>query len=113
MTEGKVLLLALLLLTACASPSITGESAHALVSTRGALLLDVRTPAEFASGHLEGATNISVQDLEAQLATLPARKDQDIIVYCRSGARSARASTMLKNAGFSKVHDLGAMSNWK
>lgn len=96
----------------CATPSVSGEQAQKLVSQHGALLLDVRTPDEFNAGHIEGAMNVPVQVLDAQLATLPAKKDQDIVVYCRSGMRSAKARSKLKAAGFTKVHDLGAMSNW-
>lgn len=99
--------------SACASPTVTGEAAHELVAKQGAFLLDVRTPAEFSEGHIDGATNIPVQELEARLASIPAKKDQDVVVYCRSGARSAKAAGMLKAAGFTKVHDLGGMSNWK
>lgn len=102
-----------LALGACAAPTISGEAAHQLVQKQGALLLDVRTPEEFAEGHVDGAVNVPVQELEAKLASLPARKDQDVVVYCRSGVRSARASGILKSAGFSRVHDLGAMSNWR
>jgi phage shock protein E len=91
---------------------ITGTQAKALVRTQKALLLDVRTAEEFAEGHLEGAINIPVQVLEVKLSSLPAKKDQDIVVYCRSGRRSATAKAILEKAGFTKVHDLGAMANW-
>ncbi|MFO0594064.1 MAG: rhodanese-like domain-containing protein [Myxococcaceae bacterium] len=97
---------------ACAAPNISGEQAHALVK-QGAFLLDVRTPEEFAEGHIDGATNVPVQELEAKLASLNLKKDRDVVVYCRSGKRSARASEILKAAGFAKVFDLGGMSNWK
>lgn len=113
MSRLLIVLLAVFSLTACAAPTITGEAAHALVQKQGAVLLDVRTPEEFAEGHVDGAINVPVQVLEAKLASLPAKKDQDVVVYCRSGVRSARASGILKTAGFMKVHDLGAMSNWK
>ncbi len=95
-----------------ATPTVTGEAAHELVK-QGALLLDVRTPQEFQGGHLDGAVNVPVQELEAKLATLPAKMDQPIVVYCRSGHRSANAAELLKKAGYTKVQDLGAMSNWK
>jgi phage shock protein E len=100
-------------LGACAAPNISGEAARELVQKQGALLLDVRTPAEFAAGHVDGALNVPVQELETALASLPATKDQAIVVYCRSGARSARASGLLKQAGFTRVHDLGGMANWR
>jgi phage shock protein E len=77
----------------------------------GATLLDVRTPAEFADGHLPGAVNIPVQDLQRRMGELTS-KEQPIVVYCRSGNRSAQASQLLKGKGYTAVHDLGAMSNW-
>lgn len=91
---------------------ISGEQARALVKD-GAFLLDVRTPEEFAQGHVEGATNIPVQVLAERLSSLPAKKDQPTVVYCHSGRRSAKAVKLLEQAGYTKVHDLGAMSNWK
>lgn len=99
--------------SACATPSISGEAAKNLVTQKGAFLLDVRTPEEFKEGHVAGATNIPVQVLESRMAELSDKKDVDIVVYCRSGMRSAKAAAMLKEKGFTKVHDLGGMSNWK
>ena len=61
---------------------VTSEDAHQLVK-QGALLLDVRTAGEFSSGHLEGAVNIPVQELEARVSSLPVKKDAPIVVYCR------------------------------
>src|SRR5690606_10226025 len=75
----------------------------------GALLLDVRTPGEFADGHVAGALNIPVQELEARVAELdPARS---VVVYCRSGNRSGTAASMLRARGF-EVTDIGPMSAW-
>jgi len=75
----------------------------------GALLLDVRTPGEFADGHVQGALNVPVQVLESRIAELdPARP---VVVYCRSGNRSATAARMLRDRGFT-VTDVGAMSDW-
>jgi len=77
----------------------------------GAKLVDVRTPQEFAAGHIEGAINIPVQELDARLAEF-GPKDGVVVVYCRSGARSATAKSRLEAAGYKTVHNLGAMSNW-
>lgn len=87
-----------------------GTDARTLVAN-GARLVDVRTTSEFASGHLEGAVNVPVQDLERRLAELEPR-DRPIVLYCRSGNRSARAARVLRDAGFTAVHDLGPMSAW-
>jgi phage shock protein E len=92
-------------------PTITGAQARALVKD-GAVLVDVRTPQEFAQGHVEGALNLPVAELPSLLARLPA-KDRPIVVYCQSGRRSAAARKTLEEAGYSKVSDLGAMSNWR
>lgn len=74
-------------------------------------LLDVRTPEEFASGHLEGAANINVQELQSRLSEIP--RDQPVVLYCRSGNRSAQAAQMLQAAGFTGVYDLGGIIAWE
>ena len=76
----------------------------------GALLLDVRTPEEFRDRHLEGAVNIPVQELAARVSELGA-KERAVVVYCRSGARSASAATLMKGAGY-EVLDIGGIGNW-
>jgi len=78
---------------------------------RGATILDVRSPAEFASGHVDGAVNIPVDVLGSRLAQL-GPKTRPVVLYCRSGARSAAAASMLKQAGYSEIADVGAMSNF-
>jgi phage shock protein E len=74
------------------------------------LLLDVRTPAEFGEGHIPGAVNIAVHELGARLPEL-GPKQRPIVVYCRSGARSASATQLMRRAGYD-VLDIGAMGNW-
>jgi phage shock protein E len=108
----NILVVSCLFIAACAHPTVTGEAAQGLVK-EGAFLLDVRSPGEFAEGHLAGAVNVPVQELEATLASLPTDRNRQIVVYCRSGMRSSRARNVLLKAGFSKVDDLGGMSNWK
>lgn len=90
--------------------SISGAQARELVS-RGALLVDVRSPEEFDTGHIEGAINIPVGELPQRLTEL-GDKDEPIVLYCRSGARSARALSLLQRQGFTAVSNLGAMSRW-
>lgn len=93
-----------------AGSDITGEEARVLVAD-GAVLLDVRTSTEYAAGHIAGAVNISVAGLATQLDAVGPR-DRPVVVYCRSGKRSARAKRVLREAGFSEVYDLGAMRRW-
>ena len=61
------------------------------------LLIDVRTPAEFASGHIVGALNIAVETLSNRLSEVP--KDKPVIVDCHSGNRSAQAASIMSGAG--------------
>jgi len=75
----------------------------------GAILLDVRTVGEHQSGHVEGSLNIPVQELEGRIPELDA--DRKVVVYCRSGGRSASAARLLRARGF-EVHDMGPMSAW-
>ena len=89
---------------------VTGSDARRLVES-GARLVDVRTPEEFAAGHISGAVNIPVQELDRRMGELEP-KEGAVVVYCRSGNRSASAARVLKSAGYAKVHDLGAMSGW-
>jgi phage shock protein E len=72
---------------------------------KGAQLLDVRTPMEFAQGALPGALNIPVQILHGAIDRLD--PDTPVLVYCRSGHRSAHATRWLQSVGFKKVIDLG------
>jgi len=73
-------------------------------------LLDVRSPDEYAGGHLEGALNVPLQELGARLTEL-GPKGRPVKVYCRSGRRSAIAAQLLRDAGFSSVKDLGGFSD--
>lgn len=87
--------------------AVVEEARRAL--DRGAVLIDVRSPAEFASGHIEGARNIPVDELPGRLSDLGTAREA--IVYCRSGLRSASAARALRGAGLT-VHDVGPMSAW-
>jgi rhodanese-related sulfurtransferase len=74
------------------------------------VLVDVRTPEEFASGHVPGAINISLQSLPQRMQELP--KDQPIVLYCRSGNRSHTATQLLARAGYTNLYDLGGIIAW-
>ena len=73
-------------------------------------LLDVRTPEEFATGHIHGAVNIPIDVLGNHLSEVPT--DQPIVVYCRSGNRSAQASQILAQAGYTNIYDMGGLNDW-
>jgi len=67
------------------------------------VVLDVRTPAEFAAGHVPGARNVSHDLLASRLGELDALRDQDVVLYCRSGRRVLLAEDVLRKAGFTKL----------
>jgi rhodanese-related sulfurtransferase len=69
----------------------------------GVVVLDVRTPDEFAAGHVPGARNVSHDQLAARLGELDALRDKDVVLYCRSGRRTALAEDVLRKAGFTKL----------
>lgn len=74
------------------------------------VLLDVRTPQEFASGHIPGAINISIDELAGRLSEVP--QDKPVVLYCRSGNRSNQAAQLLDRAGYTQIYDLGGIVNW-
>ena len=71
----------------------------------GAQIIDVRTPAEFKSGHIRGAVNIPLQTISSQLGRI--KRDKPVITCCASGMRSASAKSILKSNGFEEVHNGG------
>ena len=74
-------------------------------------MVDVRTPEEFASGHVPGAINIPFDELPRRAAEIgpPATP---VVLYCRSGRRSGIAVDALQKAGFSKLYDLKSVTAW-
>ena len=74
------------------------------------VVLDVRTAAEFAAGHVPGARNVSHDELPARLAELASMKDKQVVLYCRSGRRTAIAANLLHGAGFN--HLLHLEGDW-
>jgi rhodanese-related sulfurtransferase len=82
--------------------------AHELV-TAGAWLIDVRSPAEFARGHLAGARNVPLEQVAELARTAGGR---ELICYCQSGMRSRRAVRELRRQGLATAHDLGAMARY-
>ncbi len=77
-------------------------------------LVDVRTPEEYAEGHIKHAKNINVFDDNFIALMSELDKEKPVYVYCRKGGRSAKASAKLQEAGFTKIYDLdGGFSEWK
>ncbi len=90
--------------------NISSAEARALVRD-GARLVDVRSPGEFAAGHIDGALNLPVAEIVHRVGEI-GPPDKPVVLYCASGVRSAAAARMLKSKGFADVRNLGAMSRW-
>ena len=112
-----VVCLCLFFLIACSSgsgSSINYVQAKEKIINEQAILVDVRTVDEYNEGHIAGAVVLPLDEIDSDSAKDKiGDKNQVIIVYCRSGKRSAEALKKLNSLGYQKVFDLGAMSNWK
>ena len=78
----------------------------------GYVILDVRTAEEYRDGHIPEAINLPVDEVTAQASSLLKDQDQLILVYCRSGNRSKRASQALTDLGYSNVKEFGGINTW-
>lgn len=92
--------------------TITPEQAKGLIDAGGVVILDVRQPDEYAAGHIRGAVLLPVGEIEAQAATVLPDKNTKILVYCRSGNRSAVAAAALQTLGYTDVNDFGGIIDW-
>ena len=117
----RLVVLALVALAAIVIAGCGGSSTTSAVQKVGAskavgmldsrVVIDVRTPTEFAAGHIAGAQNIDVEaaDFASRIASLD--KKASYLVYCRSGRRSAIAADQMAAAGFTDIVDGGAMAD--
>lgn len=87
--------------------TLNADEFAAAMEEPGTVVVDVRTPAEFASGHIEGAVNIDVSaaDFTTRIDTLA--REVPYAVYCRSGNRSGTALQLMDDAGFTQAYHLG------
>lgn len=97
-------------------PDGDSKLAHRLVEEQGALLLDVRTPAEFAEHHLQNSLLIPHDEIGRRIAeVLEAQggdKDKPIVVFCRRGGRAQTAKSVLLANGFTQITNLGGIDAW-
>ena len=78
-------------------------------NTANAVLLDVRSPQEYREGHIPGSQNVPLQQLD-KVEEVTENKDTVLYVYCRSGARSRQAVSLLKHMGYTNVHNIGGIA---
>lgn len=113
-------LLLLVIVTSCKESEktnlqlVTAEEMESILEIEGVQLIDVRTPEEFAEGFIEGAQNIDFYSDTFDKDILKLDKTKPVVLYCKSGGRSAKCSEKLIEAGFVKVYDLdGGITQWK
>ena len=114
-------LLAALLLAGCAAPveeltyrQVNMDEAITLMKEEsGYIILDVRTPEEFADKHIPGAINIPNETIGTEEVPELPDKDQLILVYCRSGNRSKQASEKLAALGYTNIVEFGGINDWQ
>jgi len=93
---------------------ITVEEMDSLLEMEKVQLVDVRTPQEYADGHIEGAINIDFTDENFETLLSEVDKSKPVAVYCGRGGRSGKCSAYMKKAGFTKIYDLdGGITEWK
>ena len=93
---------------------ITPARAKALMDSEdGYIILDVRTPEEFAAGHIAGAILIPDYEIGEKAESILTDKEQLILVYCRSGRRSKNAANELATLGYTNIKEFGGINDWK
>lgn len=113
-----VIILLLVLLVGCGQekekqdikiPSISASEVHRMISNEENItIIDVRSKAEYDSGHIESAINIPLEEI----SNTSLGKNEKIIVYCQSGYRSSMAAEQLLKNGYTDVSDLGGIHTW-
>jgi rhodanese-related sulfurtransferase len=94
-------------------PEISADELHEMVKNGGAQLIDVRTPVEFAAGHVAGARNVPVYALKQALPSLVLDPNRPIVAICATAHRSPPAVRLLRAAGYKNAVQLkGGMLSW-
>lgn len=88
------------------------EAAEIMENGDDYILVDVRTPEEYAAGHIPGAILIPNQTITEAVAEELPDKDQTILVYCRSGSRSQQAAKKLADLGYTNMVEIGGINSW-
>jgi rhodanese-related sulfurtransferase len=93
---------------------IDSQGAVSLINRDDAVVVDVREESEFKDGHVAEAKHIPLGSFKNRVSELESHKEKPVIVICRSGQRSAAASSLLAKAGFTTVYNLrGGMGAWQ
>lgn len=126
MIAAAVLMILVLVMTGCSNKSseegnmnvktqyvkISPAEAKEIIDSKEAIVLDVRTKDEYDQGHIEGAVLLPVDEISAKAEEVLKEKKAKILVYCRSGNRSATAAKTLIEMGYENVLDFGGIIDW-
>lgn len=120
-----ILLIMTLIITGCGSmvknesntkvaeyKRISAQEAKAVIDSEDVIILDVRTKEEHITGHIENSVLLPVTDIAKKAEELLVDKNAKILVYCRSGNRSAQAAKQLISMGYTNVYDFGGITDW-
>ena len=88
------------------------DAKNRLEQGNGVILLDVRSPQEYAEIRIPGSVLVPVDKLNSKISKVIPNKNTEIIVYCRSGARAKIATKQLKSMGYENAKNLGGIINW-
>lgn len=121
--RALIILILIICLVGCGAPQsspteteapsygdITGAQMELLLEQPGLTIIDVRTPEEYAEGHLPGAINIPLNELERNFSELKLDPEQPLALYCRSSNRSRKAYQFLQTQGFEKIYHAPGVS---
>lgn len=97
------------------STSVSQAVGHALIEERGAVVIDVRTPEEYAQGHVIGAYNFPIDKFDQMDSELSILKENDtpVLLYCLSGRRVSTAVKLLERKGYKRLMAMGGMLSWE
>ncbi|WP_176659848.1 MULTISPECIES: rhodanese-like domain-containing protein [Variovorax] len=94
--------------------TLTAQGAVQLINRERAVLVDVREPEEFATGHMIGAKNVPLNQLDEKLASTVKNKNVPLLLVCATGARAQRAVAMAKKLGYEQAQAVaGGLKAWK
>lgn len=91
----------------------TREGKERLSADKNIVLIDVRTPEEYADAHIPNSRSLPLNQLNSGISKITSDKDSEIIVYCLSGARAASACSQLCAMGYTNVSNMGGIASWK
>ena len=94
-------------------PTISPEEAREYLNDSNYQFIDVRTDSEYDSGHIPNSIHIPLHEIQDRMSEIDSLKNKNIIAYCRSGARSSKATKILVEAGFDVLNLSGGVLSWK